>query len=114
MHIGAILIEQSEIADANTLPGASHPESGWALKMSLHGQAAGKSGRTVHGDEFRLAERIHVGHETDHRRAGVGVEIELFDLERVHREDVAVRRSRRRSRAAITCSSEIGARLQRA
>src|SRR6266568_182742 len=69
----------------------------------------------VPGGEGRALERIRLRHEADERGGGVGRHVELVDLQRVDREEVAVRPvSRGRAGAAEARRAEIGPSLLRA
>ena len=63
-------------------------------------------------NDFRLPKTIHVSQEADHRGACVRSDVELIDLQRVHREDITVITSGRRGRASIPGRAEVGAGLQ--
>src|SRR6185437_7259128 len=80
---------------------------------ALHGGSVVVPSATVMNGQRRTVQAVHVCHEPDHRTTAVFVHIDVIDLQRMDREDVAMRLARRRSRSAIACLAKIRACLHR-
>src|SRR5215469_7022254 len=85
------------------------------MGMTSHGQTAGRrSLAAIHPRELRLGERLRARVEADQGGARPLRHLELRHLERVEREVVVVRLTRRRTGSAIADAAVVVAPLDRA
>lgn len=66
---------------------------------------------TKHRRNRGAGERVEVNIKSNHRAAGVLIDINTLYIQRVNRKDIAVRFPFRRRRAAVARFTEIGTRL---